>query len=108
MELKVERSGYVADIDAQQVARVAFKLGAGRAKTDDAIDPSAGVLLAVTHGDRVEKGSPVAKLFAKERASLLDEAAADLAAAFSFSEAPPAERVLVLRQCARKGACQGC
>ena len=105
VELKVERAGYVADIDAQQVARVAFKLGAGRAKADDAIDPSAGVLLAVTHGDRVAKGTPVAKLFAKERASLLDEAAADLAAAFSFSEAPPAERVLVLRQGARKGAC---
>ncbi len=97
VELKLEsRGGYIANIDAEQVARVAFKLGAGRAKAGDAIDFSAGVLLSVTHGDRVESGSPVARLFAKERAGVLDEAAADLASAFTVTAEPPPERVLVI------------
>jgi len=96
LELKVERAGYIASIDAQQVARVAFRLGAGRAKTDDAIDPAAGVRLAVTHGDRVSPGQPVARLFADARAAELEEAAAELAAAFSFTVEPPPPRRLIL------------
>ena len=92
IELKIERSGFVAAIDAARVARVAFMLGAGRAKTDDVIDPSAGVLLHVTHGDRVKPGQPVARLFASAKASILEAAAAELAGAFSFSEEPPTMR----------------
>ena len=96
LELKIERSGFVAAIDAERVARVAFMLGAGRAKTDDVIDPSAGVLLRVAQGDRVEPGQPVATLYAKDRSSLLEEAAAELAGAFSFSDEPPLARRLFL------------
>jgi len=96
IELKVERSGYVSCIDAEKVARVAFRLGAGRARTDDAIDPSAGVLLSVTHGDGVVAGQPVARLFADGKSSMLEDAAAELAAAFSFSDEPPPPRRLVL------------
>ena len=96
VELKVERSGYVSSIDAEKVARVAFRLGAGRARTDDVIDPAAGVLLAVSHGDRIDAGMPVAKLFADVKSAMLEDAAAELAAAFSFSDAPPPPRQLVL------------
>ena len=88
-ELKVERAGFVQAIDAQHVARVAFALGAGRGKTDDAIDPAAGVRLRVAHGDRVEPGQPVATVYASAKASSLDDAAADLAGAFAFSDTPP-------------------
>ena len=96
LELKIERTGFVAGIDAERVARVAFMLGAGRAKTDDAIDPAAGVLLQVTHGDRIEPGQPVARLFAAARAELLEQAAAELAGAFAFSAEPPPARQLFL------------
>ena len=96
LELKIERSGFVASIDAERVARVAFMLGAGRAKTDDMIDPAAGVLLRVTHGDKVEPGHPVATLYAKDRFALLEDAAAELAGAFSFSAEPPPPHSLFL------------
>ena len=86
--------------DAEKVARVAFALGAGRAKSDDAIDNSAGVLLNVAHGDRVEPGMPVARLFANGKAAILEDAAAELAGAFSFSAEPPAARELVLGEIA--------
>jgi len=96
MDLKVERSGYIADIDAECVAKVAFMLGAGRAKSDDAIDPAAGVLLRVTHGDKVSPGQPVARLFAQGRSDVLEGASAALASAFRFSNEPPLPRKLFL------------
>ena len=96
LELKVECEGFVANIDAEKVARVAFMLGAGRAKAGDAIDMSAGVLLRVTHGDSVAPGMPVARLFSRDRADLLEAAAADLAGAFAFAAEPPPARRLVL------------
>ena len=98
VEVFAPAAGYVSDIDAETVARAAFNLGAGRAKTDDAIDMSAGVLLYVAHGDRVEKGQPLAKLLAKERAALLEGEAKSLAAAFSISEEPPSPRRLIIEE----------
>ena len=100
LELKIERGGFVADINAEKVARVAFSLGAGRAKAEDSIDMSAGVLLKVAHGDRVEPGKPVAQLFAAERSALLEDAAAELAGAFTFSAEPPSARELVFDEIA--------
>ena len=96
VEVLAPASGYISDIDAETVARVAFNLGAGRAKTGDAIDMSAGVLLSVAHGDKVEKGQPLAKLFAKDRAALLDVEAKSLEAAFAISGAALSVRRLIL------------
>ena len=96
VEVVAPASGFISDIDAETVARSAFNLGAGRAKTDDAIDMSAGVLLSVAHGDRVEKGQTLAKLFAKDRSALLDAEAKALAAAFTISENQQSARSLII------------
>ena len=98
VEVLAPASGFISDIDAQTVARAAFNLGAGRAKTDDAIDMSAGVLLSVAHGDRVEKGQTLAKLFAKDRSALLDAEAKSLVSAFAVSEEAPSVRRLILEE----------
>lgn len=96
VEVLAPASGYISDIDAETVARVAFNLGAGRAKTDDAIDMSAGVLLSVAHGDKVEKGQTLAKLFSKDRAALLDVEAKSLESAFAISGEALSVRRLIL------------
>ena len=96
VEALAPASGYISDIDAETVARVAFNLGAGRAKTGDAIDMSAGVLLSVAHGDKVEKGQPLAKLFSKDRAALLDVEAKSLESAFAISGEALSVRRLIL------------
>ena len=57
---------------------------------------SAGVLLSVTHGDKVEKGQTLAKLYAKDRAGLLADEASRLAAAFSLSSENPAPAQMIL------------
>lgn len=96
LELKSHECGYVADIDAEIVARTAFNLGAGRARAGDSIDMAAGVLLAVTRGDKVEKGQLLAKLYTKDRANLIADEAKSLAGAFVFSQGRPAPQKLIL------------
>ena len=96
LELKSDESGYVSGIDAEMVARAAFNLGAGRAKSDDSIDVSAGVLLSVAHGDRVEKGQSLARLYAKDRSALLENEANMLIKAFTLSPEQPSPRNMIL------------
>jgi thymidine phosphorylase len=50
----------------------------------------------VAHGDKVEKGQTLAKLFAKDRAALLDVEAKSLESAFAISgEAPSVHRLII-------------
>jgi pyrimidine-nucleoside phosphorylase len=87
--------GYVSDIDPMKIARAAMRLGAGRDRVDDTIDPAVGVRLRVSLGDRVEPGQPLAELHYNDSARLFE--AAKLAAdACTLSPAAPkvAPRVL--------------
>lgn len=94
--IQAPRSGHVAAIDAEKVARVALKLGAGREKAGDRIDPRAGVTLAVRRGDRVATGSPLATLETSAGPEGLESAAAELLKAFAFSADPVPGQPLVL------------
>ena len=90
------RSGYIASIDAEKVAKVAFALGAGREKAGDAIDPLAGVTLAVKHGDKVAVGAPLATLETTREPDSLERLAADMLKAFTISAEPPPPRKLLI------------
>ena len=93
------RSGYVTGIDAEKVGRVALSLGAGRMKADDRIDHLAGVSLAVSVGDRVSVGAPLATLFTASGPDGLEHAAAELLKAFEItSSAPSARRTMILER----------
>ena len=90
------RAGFVARVDAEGIAQAAFELGAGRAKADDAIDFAAGVTLAVSRGDRVEAGQPLAELAVCDRPAKLPVAEQLVRAAVTFADEPPASRPLIL------------
>lgn len=90
------RAGYVARVDAEGIAKAAFELGAGRTKSDDAIDFAAGVTLAVTHGDRVEAGQPLAKLYAPTRPERLADAARLVHESIAVTPEAPAAKQLIL------------
>ena len=96
--LRVEREGYVAGIDAMRTALAALALGAGRERTEDEIDMSAGIKFAVKRGDKVLPGMPVAYLYATARSHALDEAAAALAGAFSVANEPPPPKPMILEE----------
>ena len=95
-KIQAMRSGYVSEIDAEKVARVALQLGAGREKTGDRIDPLAGVTLAVKVGDKVAVGSPLATLEKSSDPDGLERAAAELYKAFAISSTAPEAKSLIL------------
>jgi len=68
-------AGYVADIDAMGIARAAMRLGAGRDRVEDAIDPAVGVRLRVSVGDQVEAGQPIVELHYNDSARLFEAVA---------------------------------
>lgn len=96
--IQAMRSGYVAAIDAEKVARVALALGAGRLRTGDRIDPLAGVTLSVGVGDRVAVGAPLAQLEKSGAPDGLERAAADLLKAFTISATAPEPAGLILER----------
>ncbi len=64
------RSGYIAQMDAQEIALSAFELGAGREKKGDPIDPAVGVQVHVKVGDSVQPGAPLVTIYANSNDKL--------------------------------------
>lgn len=64
IEVKSDRTGYVKSIQTKEIGLACCKLGAGREKTDDRIDPAVGFLIKKKVGDYVKRGEPMAYVFA--------------------------------------------
>ncbi|MCU1378389.1 MAG: thymidine phosphorylase [Acidimicrobiales bacterium] len=60
--VRAPSSGYVTQLDARGVGVAAWRLGAGRARKEDPVSPSAGVVWHATVGERVEEGQPFLEL----------------------------------------------
>ncbi len=67
VDLPAAADGWVAAVDAEAIGRAVLQLGAGRRRSDDAIDPAAGVDRLVQCGDRVVRGAPLMRLHAAAR-----------------------------------------
>ncbi len=70
-------AGFVHAIDTLEMGMICVALGAGRAKTDDEIDMSAGIIFERKIGDRVKAGDTLLTLFTNKETGL--EAIADRA-----------------------------
>jgi pyrimidine-nucleoside phosphorylase len=55
-------TGYVTRCDALTIGVVATRLGAGRERKEDTVDPGVGITLVAKTGERVEKGQPLARV----------------------------------------------
>lgn len=82
--IQAMKSGYVSAIDAERVGRVGLALGAGRVQAGDRIDPLAGITLAVSVGDKVTTGTPLATLEKSSNPDGLEQAAGELYKAFTI------------------------
>ncbi len=56
------RSGFLTGCDALDLGVAALRLGAGREKKEDRIDPGVGITVPVSLGDPIEEGQPLAIL----------------------------------------------
>jgi len=85
LEMKAERSGYIAEVHAQIVGETAVDLGAGRAKKEDNIDLCVGILVHVKVGDYVNQGDALFTILAKNDTSA-QAAALRLAGSLKWSD----------------------
>jgi thymidine phosphorylase len=94
-EVTSPADGYLTRLDALDVGLAAWRLGAGRARKEDAVSATAGVVCLAKPGDRVTAGQPVLELHTDEPdrfAAALDA----LAGALDVGPAPPPARALVI------------
>jgi thymidine phosphorylase len=77
--LRAEADGVVSAVDAYAIGVAAWRLGAGRARKEDPVSASAGVVLHRKPGDRVRAGDPLLELRTDEphRMAAAREAARD-------------------------------
>ena len=86
--------GFVASCDARAVGVAGMRLGAGRQRKEDTIDPAVGITILAKPGDPVEVGTPLAVLEYRHQARL-DESLRILADAWLVSEDAPEPSPLI-------------
>jgi pyrimidine-nucleoside phosphorylase len=87
VEVVAPTAGWLAEVDAEAVGRVAAGLGAGRRRKEDRIDPAVAVELTAKLGDQVAAGDRIGRIMARDQASA-EAAARELTAALRFSDQP--------------------
>ena len=90
-----EVSGLLGRLDCRSVGIAVWRLGAGRARKEDPVSPSAGIVCLAKPGDPVEAGQPVLELHAEDpsRFAAAREALQD---ALEVSDEPPTPKPLVV------------
>ena len=66
IDVRIQKSGHVAKIDALAIGNAAMYLGAGRAKLTDEIDHAVGIVLAKKVGDAVSDGDVIATIYSNK------------------------------------------
>jgi len=92
--VRATTTGTLQHLDARAVGNAAWRLGAGRARKEDPVSPSAGVRILVKPGEPVSTGQPLLELLTDDVARIPDALIA-LADAFVVSHAPFRPRLLV-------------
>jgi len=93
--VRAPASGTVVRLDALAVGVAAWRLGAGRARKEDAVSPTAGVVWHATVGDQVVEGAPLLELHLDDP-TRLPRALEALEGAIEVSRAPVGSPALVL------------
>lgn len=66
VDVLASKHGYIAALDAYEIGVATNMAGAGRLKTSDTVDPTAGILLNKKVGEKVEKSEPIASLYTRK------------------------------------------
>jgi pyrimidine-nucleoside phosphorylase len=101
--LEAWQTGFVSAMDTTELGWACQRLGAGREKANEPVDPHAGIEFHAKRGDRINKGQPFATLYATSTAHL-EEPADRIRRAITFSQARPEFVPLVSHVFARENA----
>ncbi|WPF67847.1 thymidine phosphorylase [Corynebacterium sp. 21KM1197] len=93
-EVRAEGTGFVDKLDALALGVGSWRLGAGRARKEDAVQAGAGIELHVDYGQRVAPGQPIATLHT-DTPERLERALESITPGIHIGERPPAPRTLV-------------
>ena len=94
-ELTADSAGFVAEVSALGLGRVALDLGAGRRTKEDDIDHAVGIRCFAKRGDEVQPGQVLAAVYARDEdsaARTVDE----IRALISIADEPRPPRPIVL------------
>jgi pyrimidine-nucleoside phosphorylase len=87
-------SGYLSRADALAIGVAATRLGAGRERKEETIDPGVGISVMASIGDPVEAGEPLARVYWSDRRRF-ERALGVLETAFAVSEKPVEPPLLI-------------
>ena len=64
------RAGTVLQVEPRAIGKAVVQMGCGRQKVDDVVDPSVGFVIRARPGQGVEKGEPLASIYARSDADV--------------------------------------
>ncbi len=91
------QSGFVTHIESEAIGLAAMALGAGRAKSNDAIDPAVGFVLEKKVGEPVKAGEALVTVYFNDDRALA-EVVERVTVAYQLGPVPPAAKPLVLER----------
>ncbi|MDP8218250.1 MAG: thymidine phosphorylase [Candidatus Theseobacter exili] len=65
--IQSDKDGFITSIDAYETGMVSILLGAGRQKSEEEVDPGAGIVFKKKAGDAVSKGEAVAVIYSRNK-----------------------------------------
>ena len=90
-----EREGFVTGYDTRKVGLSVVQLGGGRTRPGDPVDPAVGLTRLLPIGTRVEKGTPLAFIHARND-DQLSIAGKQLRAAVHLGDEPPGDSAVII------------
>ena len=89
------RGGTMGDIDAMAVGLTVWRLGAGRSRPGERVQPGAGIRIHRRPGEPVAAGEPLFTLYT-DTPERFGAAMAELDGGWSVGDAPPVQRPLII------------
>ena len=95
--LVAAETGYLTKVDALSLGVASWRLGAGRARKEDAVQFGAGIKLHAQLGDKVVAGQPLLTLYTDE-AERFERAEEALTGGIEYGTQPVADRKIILER----------
>ena len=92
-----KEDGYIEKIDAEEIGKLASRLGAGRIKKEDNIDYCAGVILHKKVADKVQKKEKIATIYTNKEDKI--EEKNNMANIIKISKVKPKKIKTILKVC---------